>query len=134
MVFWLYFPFLYPQPKHKFAVLGCIEPKPLMLFIDTDINPYINNNDVRRAHHLVVAVADHAFLDYDSWLDCSDPVGYDLKALCAEVKKAPSTIRGRLSDGVKAQAIACIGSSALWPLAKATPFVNGLKACTPYEC
>ena len=42
MVLKLYCSYLRPEPKEKFMVIGCIEPKPVFLFIDTDVNPFIN--------------------------------------------------------------------------------------------
>jgi hypothetical protein len=133
MVFHVWFSFTRPFPKEKFAILGPIEPKPLFLFIDTDINPFINCTDDLRAHHLTIYAAEHAFLEYDSWVDCSYPVGYDLESLCSEYYRQPHVLKGRITESLRSTIISCIETSRLWPAKKANQFICALKDRTPFE-
>jgi hypothetical protein len=133
MVIWLHFPYLRPQAKYKFAVLGSIEPKLQFVFINSVVNPFMNIEAARKAHHLPVSHLDHTFLTRDSWMDCSYPVGYDLDSLCQQLKNNVARIVGAISDDLRSTAIECIDSSVLWPRAKSQPFVDGLTWGQPFE-
>ncbi|WP_116809181.1 hypothetical protein [Steroidobacter cummioxidans] len=133
LVLYLWFPITKPTPKKKFAVLGPIEPKPMLLFIDSDINPYVNNTDDLRAHHIVMDVLNHCFLEYDSWVDCTYPVGYDLEQLISAVEKDPTAIRGTISNHLRHSLCSCIASSKLWPPAKAKRFIDALEQPTTFN-
>jgi hypothetical protein len=132
-VLYLWFPITKPNPKEKFAVLGPVEPKPMLLFIDTDINPFVNHTNELRDHHLVVDLASHQFLQYDSWVDCTYPVGYDLEQLMLAVTKGPEVIRGTISDALRQAICSRLSDSKLWPPAKSKQFVDALKQGTPFN-
>lgn len=132
-VLYLYFTVVRPNPKEKFALLGAIEPSPMLLFIDTDINPFVNNTDELRSHHLLVPQLDHEFLKYDSWIDCTYPVGYDLALLASTVQRSPEKICGTIGGRLRMDICAKVSSSRLWPAKKKERFVSALSNPTPFE-
>jgi hypothetical protein len=133
LCFILWFPITKPRPKEKFAVLGPIEPKLMLLFIDTDVNPFVNNTQERRDHHLVIDAQSHPFLAYDSWVDCSYPIGYDLPQLSSTLQRKPEAVRGTISDDLRIAICQRISTSRLRPASKATKFVAALTDRTPFE-
>lgn len=132
-VLYLWFPMVRPYPKEKFAILGAIEPAPMLLFIDSDVNPFVNHTEELVRHHLQIAQATHPFLAYDSWVDCTYPVGYDLEGLKYAVHHNPEIVKAAISDDLRSLICDCVSTSKLWPPAKKQRFVAALSARTPFE-
>ncbi len=126
---YLHFPLIKPQPKSKFAIFcGCI-PRPVFLFINTDINQFVLQTPQVAKDHLPILVADHpTFLAYDSWVDCTQFIGFDDN----DLRRQPgSTIKGEICDAMRAQIIACISASALIPAKKKNSVVDALAQRLP---
>lgn len=126
MVLYLSFSTLKPSPKEKFAVLCSLDPKPMFLLINSEQNAFVINTPEMAAHNLVIDVASHPFLNYDSWLDCTVPFGYDLAELLSIIGKEPSRIKGKLSQKLVQATAGRIGQSDLWPPKKAARVVASL--------
>ena len=123
----LYFPSLRPFPKEKLCVLTCLEPTPLLLLINSDINPFVNFTEELVSHHLAMLRSDYpSLLDYDSWLDCTAPLGYDYEALIGALKREPHRVRGVLSGALRTAVVSCIENSRLWPPKKADRVLTAL--------
>ena len=99
------------NPKHKYCVLVCIEPKPLLFLINSEVTEYKKTRPDLIAGQLEIDAAGHAFLNYDSWLDCTETHGYPLDQLEAEYNKDPRMVIGRLSEALTARVIEAVKRS-----------------------
>lgn len=58
-------------PKNKFLLVVSLDPKCLVLVINSEINQfYINNGSDK--YHVLIPESDHDFLEYDSYANCID--------------------------------------------------------------
>jgi len=60
-----------PKPKDKFVAIACRDSRPRGFFINTDIHPYIQNRPHLSSCQVVIKASYYRFLDYDSYIDCS---------------------------------------------------------------
>src|SRR3989338_3886355 len=89
----------FAPPKHKFLLLGCIEPEPIVFTINARVSPYI----VARQHlaqcQVMLYQSDHSFLKYDSFLDCTTAIrDFGLDDLTAQLVADFSNIKSRLTE------------------------------------
>ncbi|MGB7603214.1 MAG: hypothetical protein WBM24_23125 [Candidatus Sulfotelmatobacter sp.] len=103
------------NPKHKYCVLVCIEPKPLFFLINSEITEYKKTRPDLMVGQLEIDAAGHAFLKYDSWLDCTELHGYPLDQLEAEYSKDQKVAVGRLSEVLRARVIEIVKRSITLP-------------------
>jgi hypothetical protein len=130
----LHFQALRPRPKEKFAVVCSIDPSPMLLLINSEINLFIAHSEELRAHHLPIMKADHKFLDDDSFVECtSPPFGYDIAELVEAIAEKPHRHKGTITDALRTQMIEVIEASRLWPKKKATAMCDGLRSRTVYS-
>ncbi len=92
----LYCSFTKP-PKDKFLVVVCLDPKPLLVFINTRINALVQSNPDLAQCQVLIDAENHPFLDYDSYIDCSDVCSFPIDHLEEQVK---DQLKGTVSSGV----------------------------------
>lgn len=82
--------------KEKYVALACVEP--LLLFVvNSSISSFIENRPDRRKCQVSVNACDYEFLQYDSFLDCSQVIaGVKLDEIIGELVDQPSRIKGVL--------------------------------------
>jgi hypothetical protein len=127
-IVYVYVPSL-QNPTEKYAVVACVEPRPLLLLISTELTEFKRIRPALRAEQIEVKVAEHSCLAYNSWLDCTEPHCYDgLSAQCVE---CPATIVGHVSPALKAQLVVVVTRSTTltqrnktWILAAMDPAVE----------
>ncbi len=86
-------------PKDKFFVIGAIEPKPLLLVINSRLNCYVSERPKLHACHVAISGNNYTFLRHDSWVSCCDAftdLSYD--DLERELQYNPNASLGRLLD------------------------------------
>lgn len=59
-------------PKPKFFVIVADYPDPILLFINSELNEYVQRNAHLHACHVKVVQAEHNFLTHDSWINCCE--------------------------------------------------------------
>lgn len=111
-IVYLYVPSLL-NPKDKFAVVACLQPKPLLLLISTEVTAFRRSRPELSSAQIVVDVASHPCLKYDSWLDCTEPHGYE--GLAEECDKDPDIIVGHISTDLQDKIIEVVKSSRTLP-------------------
>lgn len=99
-------------PKHKFLVLGSVEPAPILFAINSKVSPYI----VARQHlaqcQVMLYQSDHSFLKYDSFLDCTTAIrDFSLDDLLAQVVANFSNIKSRLTEADRAAVMKAVSRS-----------------------
>jgi hypothetical protein len=103
------------NPKHKYCVLACMEPKPLLFLINSELTEYKKTRPDLMAGQLEIDAAAHAFLNYDSWLDCTELHGYPLDQLQVEYCRDPRIVVGRLSEVLTMRVIEVVKRSMTLP-------------------
>jgi hypothetical protein len=107
-IVFLYVPSL-KNPKEKFAVVACVQPRPILLLISTELTEFKQIRLALRAEQIVVKADDHPCLKYDSWLDCTEPHCYD--ELCTECDERPEIIVGHISPALRAEIVTVVTAS-----------------------
>jgi hypothetical protein len=85
-------------PKPKFAVVACLKPTPVLLLINSEINPNVERDPARAGCYLALAASDYPFLVHDSFLDCSKAYSLaDDLSMTGQLVSDVSRIKGDLS-------------------------------------
>ena len=113
-IVYLHIPSITP-PASKFAVIGCLEPKLILFLFNSELTEFKQSRPALMAGQLVVPVADHPCLRYDSWLDCAEPHGYSRDELNQCWIKDRSLVRGTVSPALRAQIVAVVQTSRTIP-------------------
>ena len=102
------------NPKHKFGVLVSNDPVRFFL-INTRIGSFVHHTAEVRRSQVEIRVDSHAFLDHDSWLDCTECYdgGFTARSLEAHVKTARRCIVGTISNDVRAAIVGVVEASRL---------------------
>ncbi len=80
-VFYLFCHYALPNPKHKYIVIVCVEPLLLGFMINSKINPYAATRPKLLACYSLLKVNQHAFLQHNSYVDCSTPCPFSASEL-----------------------------------------------------
>lgn len=103
-------------PKPKYVVLACLAPTPLLLVINSQVNPNVEGDPARAGLHLELPVADYPFLDHDSFLDCSRTYALSAGAGGTEQVVADlGRIRGELNSTDRQRVVGLVGSARTLP-------------------
>jgi hypothetical protein len=92
-----------------------MEPKLLLFLINSEVTEYKKTRPDLMAGQLEIDAASHAFLNYDSWLDCTELHGYPLDQLTAEYNRDPKVVVGRLSESLTTRVIEVVQRSVTLP-------------------
>lgn len=65
--------FCKPEPKDKYFVVVSVEPEPILLFINSELNPFVARNPNLTPCHIEINGDAHEFLTHDSWINCCEP-------------------------------------------------------------
>jgi len=60
-------------PKPKYFIITVIEPEPILLFINSKLNNFIQNNPYLHPCHISIKYLEQNFLSHDSWVNCCEP-------------------------------------------------------------
>jgi hypothetical protein len=114
--------------KWKRCVVACLEPKPVLLLINSRVNPFVIDRPELRACQVLLDAANHQFMRYDSWIDCSDPFGYQRDWIDSAVTQDPAaTLLGRISATVRQDIIACVENTPLLSARQKKHILDGLE-------
>lgn len=99
-------------PKHKFLVLGCVEPDPILFAINSKVSPYIAARQHLAQCQVMLYQSDHSFLKYDSFLDCTAAIrDFGLDDLTAQLVADFSNIKSRLTEADREAVIKAVSCS-----------------------
>lgn len=87
-----------PPKEKRFIVVGFHENKIDLasVLINTDINPTFNYNSELVLHHLLFESQNREYLDYDSYVDCSDIKHLNREEINRKINKNPSIVIGHV--------------------------------------
>lgn len=99
----------------KFAIYvanDCIEAEKCgLVIINSEINANVNRNPYLRSQHILIDVARHPFLAYDSFVDCTSIKGYTKQSLVNYIVSDPKKLVGNVQDDLMDQIIQMLRSS-----------------------
>lgn len=87
------------SPKFKYLVVCCCNPL-LVLVINSEINDFIRLRDSLLACQVDIPQADHAFLDWDSYINCVEAQeAFDLEVVKEQLtQNYREVLRGEIAD------------------------------------
>ena len=118
-------------PKWKRCVVACLEPNPVLLLINTNVNPFVNDTPELKACQVLIDCASHQFMRSESWIDCSQLFGYPRNWIEAAVAGEPRQHLGRISDVVRRDIMNCVHNTPLLSERKKRVILDGLEPAPP---
>lgn len=127
-VFYLYCSFTTP-PKDKYLLLACVNPRPLFLVINSEINDFVMKRPHLRERQVLIKAEDYSFLIHDSYVDCTEAKDSLLKEdVERQVLIDTKRIKGAISPDTVAEVVNSINTSRtialrhkIWMLAELQP-------------
>jgi hypothetical protein len=101
------------NPKNKFAIIACVEPKVLFLLISSEMTEFVQSQDEIRAGHILILAAEHTFLRYDSWVNCVEPHSCDRATLERDCDRGASQKVGKMSGNLLLQLLQTVSATRL---------------------
>jgi hypothetical protein len=80
MVLHLFCNFTAPQ-KYNFLVLVCLNPKPLLLLINSKVNEFTLIQPRLRQCHIAISAAVNDILGHESFIDCTEACSFEFDEL-----------------------------------------------------
>jgi hypothetical protein len=106
--------------------VACLEPKPILLLINSSINPFVVRTTELNACQVLIDAAGHGYMRSDSWIDCSQPFGYARDWIDAALGENPRLHLGRISDTVRRDLVNCVHNTQLLPERKKRQILDAL--------
>jgi hypothetical protein len=98
-VLYLFCSFTTPQPKNKFLFVACVNPRPLLFVINSQINDFISNRPHLRRCQVSIKSGDYKFLTHDSFINCTEAKDdFDYSDIEIQLLNDMTRIRGPLSQ------------------------------------
>lgn len=97
-VLYLHCPFTTP-PKKKYLLVACCSPL-LVLVINSEINPFIEAREPLRRCQVELPQLDHAFLEWDSFVNCIEAhAAFNIDDVKERIVASyHQIVRGRIAD------------------------------------
>lgn len=102
-------------PKDKFLVLACIEPEPLFLVINSQLNEFIRKREWLFQCQVRIEHEDHPFLRHHSYIDCTNAHKIALRDIYEQLEMDIETIKDEISKDVLGQILAAVKFSKTLP-------------------
>jgi len=101
-VLYLFCQFTHP-PKEKYLVLVSVEPGPLLFVVNSRVSPFIADRPDLSKCQVMLAASDYAFLDHDSFIDCSRAISLPEDEITSQLIADLGRMRGTLSPTTRQQ-------------------------------
>ena len=108
------------QPKDKYVVLAYPGPSPLLFYINSQVHPFIASRPNRARCQIKIHASDYAFLDHDSFIDCSEIIiDFTKVQIVAQIIDDISKVKGELNEITKKQIVTAVnGATTISPIHK----------------
>ena len=125
-VLYLFCPFTNP-PKEKYLALVCHGARPLLFVLNSELNSFRANRPEISTCQVVLRKAEYAFLDHDSYLDCSEVVdSFDESAIIRQLTGDLQRIKGTLNPATKVQIITVVKQAVTLNAVEKTAIIGAL--------
>lgn len=98
-------------PKIKYLLVVQVQEQVAVLVINTGINGFVKSHKCLLDSQVSIDQASHSFLDHDSFIDCTAAEYIATAELIEEITSSMDTIRGKITNKLKAVVIATIQDS-----------------------
>ena len=96
-------------PKEKFIVLAAPDDPPLLLVVNSSIPPFISAKPHLAMCQVALVASDHAFLDHDSFVNCSEVIdSMSSSNLLDQLVADPARIRGEVSAPARSRIVEAV--------------------------
>lgn len=96
-------------PKEKFIVLVAPDDPPLLLVVNSSIPPFISANLHLAVCQVILMASDHAFLDHDSFVNCSEVIdSMSSSDLLGQLVVDPARIKGEVSAPARSRIVGAV--------------------------
>ncbi len=96
-------------PKNKHMLIVGVEPRPLLLMVNSQIHPYIKSRAYLKSCQVLLPASEHLFLAHDSYVDCRNVcTTFSLDEIVTQIHADGRRIRGFISEQAQEQVIAAI--------------------------
>jgi hypothetical protein len=111
-VIYLFCDFISPK-KDKFLVVGNLNEKPLLFFINSKISHFVTTRPYLLQSQVLLKATDYSkFLDHDSYLNCGEVINYfDENVIIDQLINDTRRFRGELNKQTKSEIIKVIATA-----------------------
>ncbi len=105
---------LVTPPHDKFVLVLAVSPKAYFVFINSHISDFIQAELALRQAQISIDSASHNFLDYDSFIECSQPFyqgEMDLRCIYEQLQREPWRHKGKCSSEVLKQVLVALNEA-----------------------
>ena len=95
-------------PKIKYLLVLQVQTDTVVFVINSEINRFIQSKKCLRDAQIVIDQASHSFLDYDSYIDCTDIEQIDTACLVEEIMQDLNILKEPITAELKVKVIATI--------------------------
>ncbi|MCP2086068.1 UNVERIFIED_ORG: hypothetical protein J2Y81_002085 [Paraburkholderia sediminicola] len=95
-------------PKVKFLVVLAVRSDVAFFVINTDIHEFIQSRQHLLDCQVTIDQANHTFLDYDSYIDCTEAFYADTALVIDELMNDVDGYKGTVSDNVRTAILTAI--------------------------
>src|SRR2546423_726525 len=96
-IFYLFCDFTIPSAKDKYVVLACVNPRPLVLLINTKKSELVRTDPELESTQVLLTPSDYPFLRHDSYINCLSSHDMRQDEIEQQVLLDMSRIKGRLN-------------------------------------
>lgn len=122
----LYFQTLYGQSKDKFCLTVYLNPRPCFFLINSTPSKLEREQPEIWDSNVPIDQANHQFLNYDSYIDCSDPCGMDLEIANSQMADGSGRYKGMISRTVHTHVRSTVERSSTLARVKIKMLIEGL--------
>lgn len=115
-VVYLFCEFTVPKPKDKYLMLACADPLPLFFVINSEVGAFIKERDYLYRCQVKLDVANHGFLDHDSFIACHEVRSdFSMDDIIEQFWSDMDRIKGVISKDARDQVLAAAKACTVLP-------------------
>lgn len=115
-VLYLFCEFTTPNPKNKYLLLVCVDPLPLFFVINSEVSDFIKERDHMLRCQIKLDVANHNFMDHDSYIACHEAKpDFSVEDINEQLLGDMARIKGMISNDVRDQVLAAVKACTILP-------------------
>lgn len=114
-------------PKIKLLLVARVAAETTVFVVNSEMTDFVRARQHLADCHVPIDLASHAFLDHDSFIDCTEPADYvDTAALVLQLTDDLDKLRGNVSPAVRARVVQAISDSFTMPEAEKPALIAAL--------
>jgi hypothetical protein len=106
--------------------VASLNPSAILLLINSEVNNFVINSDDLKSLQIMIDAATHKFMDWDSWIDCSQLFGYPKDWIDAAIANDPLHHLGTISEATRRDIIVAVRDTRIHSPKKKAQVIDGL--------